>query len=107
MNKLPIIGAAILLLFLAACSSKTKKEYSKQERFFQERFEARKSIVLIKNDGDFLPLKKLEKKQIACVNIGINDETEFEKLYSASINVIIKIIGCTTEDIENELINFF
>jgi len=35
------------------------------------------------------------------------DETEFEKLYSASINVIIKIIGFTTEDIENELINFF
>jgi len=41
------------------------------------------------------------------INFASMDETEFEKLYSASINVIIKIIGCTTEDIEAELINFF
>lgn len=41
------------------------------------------------------------------INFASMDETEFEKLYSSSINVIIKIIGCTTEDVENELINFF
>jgi len=41
------------------------------------------------------------------INFASMDNLEFEKLYSSSINVIIKIIGCTTEDIENELINFF
>ena len=41
------------------------------------------------------------------INFASMDATEFEKLYSSSIDVIIKIIGCTTEDIENELINFF
>ena len=41
------------------------------------------------------------------INFASMDEIEFEKLYSSSINVIIKIIGCTSEDVENELINFF
>jgi len=41
------------------------------------------------------------------INFAAMEASEFEKLYSASINVIIKIVGCTTQDIENELINFF
>lgn len=41
------------------------------------------------------------------INFASMDEIEFEKLYSASINVIIKILGCTTKEIESELINFF
>jgi hypothetical protein len=35
------------------------------------------------------------------------DDLEFEKLYSSMVNVMITTLGCTSEEIEQELINFF
>lgn len=35
------------------------------------------------------------------------DDLEFEQLYSKMIDVMIKTLGCTSEEIEQELINFF
>jgi hypothetical protein len=35
------------------------------------------------------------------------DDFEFEKLYSSMVNVMITTLRCTSEEIEQELINFF
>lgn len=41
------------------------------------------------------------------INFASMDEIEFEKLYSASIDVVISLIGCTKEDLINEILSSF
>ena len=46
---------------------------------------------------------RVEAKSISFASM---DQYEFNDLYKATLNVIISVIGCTTEEIEQNLIDF-
>lgn len=79
--------------------------YANQERY--DNFEDFRYVMILK--AGLYKIIETEKgvvfrpKSISFVNM---DELEFEDLYSRMIDVVIKTIGITSEQIEQEIVNY-
>lgn len=73
-----ISGAFLMLLFLAfTLSCSPDRKLSKAEKYLSQRENTQNSIILIKNELGLLPLKKLNKLNIAKLTVGNNNYTAF------------------------------
>jgi len=103
MNKQNWIGVFTIIVILLAC---TQNNLESLPPYLKARIEAQKSIIILKNQGDLLPLLHLETKKIAFLNIGIthsNFLSDRLKKYTHIEQIDSKLIN--SDEIETSIKN--
>src|SRR6476646_7578232 len=82
-KKLLLATAVISSTFLFACG----QEHQEDQKWLALFQEAKKTTVVLNNDQEIIPLKDLEKKTIASIDLGFSHSAVFDSLLNKYAHV--------------------